>query len=457
MVKKKTGGKVIASGGFGCVFKPALKCKGQTIREKNKITKLMLKKYATEEYNDVMKYETIFKKISNYNKYFLVDGFHLCYPSSLNEQDIENFKKKCSALPKKDINKDNINNSLDKLLALNMPDGGLPIDDFVDNSGSYSTIIDLNNSLVDLLENGIIQMNNHYIFHCDIKDSNILVEKNITDNKIITRLIDWGLSTRYIPFKNDEFPKSWKNRPFQFNTPFSVIIFSDKFIEKYTNFIELNKNVNKTSKIINEVSLKEFIVDFIYYWIKERGTGHFKFINSIMYKLFFNHLKNTSDSEKENNNKLVEIKYTIPYITNYIYIILLNYTRFTDNGQVTFRHYLDEVFIKIVDIYGLISSYYPILQIYYENYNILSVNEMKIFNKIKEIFLVYLYEPIIKPIDLKKLISDFKSLNPLFQEEEKIKFKTLNVLTLTLNKTKRNKSTSTTKSSSSKTRKNKEG
>lgn len=454
MVKKKSGGKVIASGGFGCVFRPALKCKGQTIREKNKITKLMLKKYAIEEYNDVMKYETILKKIPNYNKYFLIDGFHLCYPSNLNEEDIENFKKKCSALPKKDINKDNINSSLDKLLALNMPDGGLPIDDFVDNSGSYSIIIDLNNKLVDLLENGIIPMNNYFIFHCDIKDSNILVDKNNIDHKIMTRLIDWGLSTSYIPFKNNDFPKSWKNRPFQFNTPFSVIIFSDKFIEKYTKFIESNKNINKTT---NEVSLKEFIVDFIYYWIKERGPGHFKFINSIMYKFFFNDLKNTSDSEKENNNKLIETNYTVPYITNYIYHILLNYTTTKDNGQVTFRDYLDEVFIQIVDIYGLISSYYPILQIYYENYHILSVNEMKIFNKIKEIFLVYLYEPRIKPIEIKKLVNDLKSLNPLFQEEEKIKFKTLNVLTLTFNKTKRNKSTSsiTKSSSSSRTLKNK--
>jgi hypothetical protein len=30
------GGKVIASGGFGCVFSPALKCKGSRTRSKNK-------------------------------------------------------------------------------------------------------------------------------------------------------------------------------------------------------------------------------------------------------------------------------------------------------------------------------------------------------------------------------------------------------------------------------------
>ena len=35
-MRQKNGGKVIASGGFGCVFRPALMCKGQTIREKDK-------------------------------------------------------------------------------------------------------------------------------------------------------------------------------------------------------------------------------------------------------------------------------------------------------------------------------------------------------------------------------------------------------------------------------------
>jgi len=453
MSKKKSGGKVIASGGFGCVFRPALKCKGQTSREKNKITKLMLKKYATEEYEDVVKFETTLKKIPNYQKYFLIDGFHLCIPSKLNEEDLEKFKKECTALPKKDIDKDNINESLDKLYALNMPDGGLPIDTFVDKSGSYDIVTQLNNNMIELLLNGIVPMNQYYIFHCDIKDSNVLVENGSnTASKLMTRLIDWGLSTYYIPFKNHDFPKSWRNRPFQFNTPFSVIIFSDKFIEKYSKFIETHKNN------INENMLKPFIVEFIYYWMKERGAGHFKFINSIMYKLFGNEkgLKNMSDSEKEYKKKVVEVQYTIPYITNYISKILLKFTRVKENGKVSFREYLDEVFIKIVDVYGFISCYYPLLQIYHENYFILSNNEMKIFNKIKEIFLVYLYEPRIHPIDLVKLVNDLKSLNPLFDHEERVKAKTMNVLTITMNKTKRNKSTSSTKSTtSSRTRKNK--
>ena len=47
---KTKGGKAIASGGFGCVFKPALECnkKGTRNNKKGEITKLMKIKYAKE-------------------------------------------------------------------------------------------------------------------------------------------------------------------------------------------------------------------------------------------------------------------------------------------------------------------------------------------------------------------------------------------------------------------------
>ena len=38
MIITQKGGKVIASGGFGCVFYPSLKCKTQDLKEHNKIS-----------------------------------------------------------------------------------------------------------------------------------------------------------------------------------------------------------------------------------------------------------------------------------------------------------------------------------------------------------------------------------------------------------------------------------
>ena len=46
---KKTGGKVVGSGGFGCVFRPALKCRGKQRTAKKMISKLMTNKQAHAE------------------------------------------------------------------------------------------------------------------------------------------------------------------------------------------------------------------------------------------------------------------------------------------------------------------------------------------------------------------------------------------------------------------------
>ena len=54
--KKNTkGGKVLASGGFGCVFTPALKCNDSNTRENNKVSKLMETKYSKESHICIMK------------------------------------------------------------------------------------------------------------------------------------------------------------------------------------------------------------------------------------------------------------------------------------------------------------------------------------------------------------------------------------------------------------------
>jgi hypothetical protein len=51
IIQSQDGGKPLASGGFGCVFKPALKCKDKNKERKltNQVSKLMLKKYAKKE------------------------------------------------------------------------------------------------------------------------------------------------------------------------------------------------------------------------------------------------------------------------------------------------------------------------------------------------------------------------------------------------------------------------
>jgi serine/threonine protein kinase len=395
------GGKVIASGGFGCVFDPALKCQGATSREKNKITKLMIERHALEEYEEINNIKQKIDSIPDYNDYFVLSDITICRPAKLTPTDLTHFPKKCSALPKNNITKNNINNSLDKIMALNIPNGGVPVDDYIYDNGSFTKIHNLHVSLVKLLKNGIIQMNKKNIYHCDIKDSNVLVDTTLSDIK--TRLIDWGLSTEYIPFENQRFPSTWRNRPFQFNVPFSVVIFSDAFIEKYTKYLG-------DGGLSQEGELRPFVIDYINFWMKERGAGHYKYINELMFTLFGNDLTSVSESNKP---KIIETQFTMNYIVDYIVNVLVYFTKFKPDGSLNLREYLDNVFIKIVDVWGFITIYYPVIELLSNNYSNLSKQEMKIFRQLQFIFVEYLYKPRHQPIDMNKLYSDLKTLGNL--------------------------------------------
>ena len=397
------GGKVIASGGYGCVFDPALQCEGSKKRELNKISKLMSDSHAIQEYEEINKIKKKLDTIPNYKEYFLIDDVTLCRPAKLTKSDLETFNEKCTALPKDDITKANINTKLDKIMSLNIPNGGLPVDDYIYTNGSFHKIYEIHNSLVLLLKNGILPMNKRNIYHSDIKDSNILI--NDLTEKVDAKLIDWGLTVEYSPKVFSEFPKNWKNRPLQFNVPFSVIIFTDSFYEQYSAYL-------KEGGLIKEYHLKPFVLNYLNSWMKERGAGHYKFINEIVYMLYSNTL--TSVSEK-NKPALVETEITVPLIVNYIIDVLLAYTKFKPDGSLNLREYLNNVYIQILDIWGFIMVYYPVLEMLYNKYDSLKKNELNVFNKIVFLFNEYLYKPRHKHIDISALLTDLNALGKLIR------------------------------------------
>lgn len=400
------GGKVLASGGFGCVFSPALKCEGETKRYTGQISKLMSEKHATEEYEEINKLKDKLDKIRNYEDYFLLYDATLCRPAKLAVTDLTEFTNKCTALPKDNITRANVNQNLDKLMSLNLPNGGLPVDDYIYSNGSFEKMYNIHVALVKLLKKGIIPMNKEFMYHCDIKDSNVLIDDS--GHELKARLIDWGLSTEYTPFQDAPFPRSWRNRPFQYNVPFSVIIFSDAFVEKYSKFIK-DGGYLKDGKKLEEIELKPFVIDFITFWMKERGAGHYRFINDIMFLLFSNDLTE-SDADKP---KVIETQYTMEYLVDYIVDVLMHFTKFRADGTLNLRDYLDTVFIQIVDIWGFICVYYPFIETLGNNYKNLNSTEMLTFKQFKKIFLKYLYYPRHEPINLNTLYTDLRVLGGL--------------------------------------------
>ena len=393
--RNNKGGKVIASGGYGCVFVPALKCEGASKKESNKISKLMTEAHTISEYEEINKIKDELDSIPNYQDYFLINDATLCRPSKLTPSDLKAFSDKCSALPKNNITKNNINDKLDEVMSLNIPNGGLPVDDYLYSNGSLQKMYNVNLALIKLLKKGIIPMNKRNIYHCDIKDSNILI-----DDSEKARLIDWGLSVEYTPSSTIPFPKNWRNRPLQFNVPFSVIIFTDDFYRKYSDYLKDGGEVNKTA-------LKVFVIDYLNYWIKERGPGHYKFINEIIFMLYSSKLSSVSENSKP---VLIETEIAVPIIVNYIVDVLVHYTKFKSDGSLNLREYLNEVYVKIVDVWGFITSYYPMLEMLSNNRVTLNENEIKILEKLEYIFNKYLYTPRHEPYNITELFNNLKAL-----------------------------------------------
>lgn len=406
------GGKVLASGGFGCIFDPALHCNIHSREmdillenDKPQISKLMTTKHAQDEFNQIEKYKKMLSVIPNYENYFLVNNFTLCKPSKLTKSDLKGYQKKCKALKKKGINSRDINNSLNKVMAVNMPYGGIDVENFVEKYYVSSNIIRLNNSLIDLLVNGIVPMNKLNIYHCDIKDGNVLVE--ITETGLITRLIDWGLS---IVVDNPEkgIPRKLYRRPFQFNVPFSSVLFNKDFLTLYNNFLELTSLQNKNPDYFQ---IREFVINYIFIWNDIRGPGHLSAINEIIKKLTIHDLPSIKkDRIKEH---FIEYDFTYYYIVEYLSKILEKYT---NNGNLDLMMYFEDVFLKNVDIWGFTMIYIVLYEDLYKSFNSLNEYQMEFINKIKYIIIHFLYENPITPIYVSALVKELTNLNKVIEK-----------------------------------------
>lgn len=402
------GGKVIGSGGFGCIFEPSLQCEGEIPDNQNqKLSKLMVSKYATDEFNQIQKYQSILRVVPNYADYFLLNDFKLCKPSKLTKLDLQGYGKKCKALKKKGITTSNINKSLDQLLAMNMPNGGIDVEKFVEhhfvNEFTISNMIALNNSLINLLKNGIGPMNKLNVYHCDIKDANVLIK--MEDNKVKTRLIDWGLSVIFDKTKSPiGIPKKLYRRPFQFNVPFSSILFNKDFTLLYNNFLGLHNNPDY-------FQIREFIINYIFIWNDIRGSGHLSSINDMIKKLTIRDL--TAIKTEKIKEHFIEYQFTYYYIVEYLSKIVEKYTR---NGKLELMVYFEDVFLKNIDVWGFTMIYIIFYEKLYKSFNELNEYQMEFITKLKYIIIHYLYESPITPINVSSLVNELTNLNEIIKK-----------------------------------------
>jgi serine/threonine protein kinase len=407
--RAKKGGEAIGSGGFGCIFKPALKCK-DTHKRTNGVSKMSITKYSKQEIHEITRIKRRLHKIKNYEHYFLLDA-DICEPDKLTQQDMTAFNKKCFALTKQNLNEKNINSNLDKVSIINMPDGGMDLKKWLihDDKITRDKIYLLNNAIIKLLVHGIKPMNKAGVIHHDLKDRNILIDK-FAD----ARIIDWGLSGIVV---NHSIPLEIRNRPLQFNTPFSSMILSDEFKLNYNLFLD---RVKSGDVLFNKVNVRNYIINE--YLIKlARYYGYYD-DNVILFKMIFSPAisQETFLSEVKRDN-LIEYGYYLYYLSNYITDILMKYTN--NKLEMNYDKYFMECYLFNSDVFGLMTVYYN----YFEsNIKFIDFDEEKrriYLNRVRSILVEHIYSNGASKINIHKLTQAIRELNDIVNYD-----KTLSVM-----------------------------
>ena len=358
------GGKVVDSGGYGCLFVPPLLCKGDNTKKKNIISKLMTKRLANREHKNNINIQKKLSSIPDWKHYFIF-SIKSCIPKKLTKKDLKQFNKKCKTLTKKKYTKKTINSKIQDLKILQFPYGGKTLENYIylHIANNFNLFVELNNNLINLLKNGIIPMNNKNVFHFDIKDTNILVGDT---NKL--KLIDWGLSD----IVTKELPQHIYNKSVQFNYPFTSILLNTSFLKKLIEFMKKNEKEKNLVLFIKNYYNDE--ISLLY------GDGHFEYLKEV-----FSHF-----TSNKNPHDIV-FKFCANSILQHM-----------KNGIFDHRTYFEKIFIKNVDIWGFLSIYMSFLLIKSKNIDKFKENIEKmlfkhLFNNYTTIDMEDLY------LDLQKL------------------------------------------------------
>lgn len=410
------GGAAIAAGGFGCVFKPALKCKNEPFRQDG-VSKVLTTKYANAEMNEIYKIKSIIKKIPNYNDYFIGLDATMCELDKLTPHDMVNLDTKCENLTKKNIFASTINYELDKVKSINLPYGGLEMLTFLNEKKlTPETFIKTNNALIKLLKNGVDPMNKLKLFHNDLKASNILI-----DNDFNARIIDWGLSGIQ---KSNEIPNIIRTRPFMFNMPYSICLFNSEFkpfLEETIHSLLMQLNIQSPVSLKEiKQEIKMFMIKWLYEFMSENGQGHYNYISSYVKKLLFIDVSDfpnkvvLADVDSIYYDNIVSLEFVNHYIVDSLTDIVIEYTGL--DGIFNEKEYFNNVFKHNADIWGFLTCYTDdfIRALLDDKTNELLVEDAtELFYAIKNIAHKYMFnaKQSTRPIDLDVLERDLFALN----------------------------------------------
>lgn len=390
IMRSKNGGKAIAAGTFGCVFKPSLKCSDGREGYKNGVSKLLSIKDAKEEMEVINNVMPIISNIPNNERYFIPNvemPFYDCMIGDLTNSDLDNSIVCKNLRYISELNQDEFDEAklyIEKYKSnfriIQQSYGGLELTKYISKSSNIQnmeTLQIINKNLCDLMKNGIVQMNKRGLLHLDLKSQNMVIDPDT----LLIRVIDWGFAKNINNYTNlnDLFGITKDNInnkiipnllawTVMFNVPPSSILFDKSTVE----FIDKYYNGNNLQRIL----------DVIY--SNHEDDGHFPIILKNIRVLGFT----TPDQQL-----LVWAKFLAEIISKY-----------TKNSKFDAFKYFEEVYRHNVDIFSVLLTYINLIE------------TEKIPNQylptLKNICYRYMYSPeiAVTKIDVNKLTEELTNL-----------------------------------------------
>lgn len=373
-----TGGKAIGAGSYGCVFRPSIPCR-YSDRKTGQISKLMTRREARKELAEMNKVRKLIPKNSKIARHILLHGAEMCVPSSFTPSDFTNFDNECRGplgLNKR-ISLESLNRTRSSYRVINMTDGGEALSTQIQKigqdicNGRYASFKTLNTKLVNLLKDAVFPINKLDLIHLDLKPANIVTNQSVPGKPLA--IIDWGLAS----VGHGEIYKRVSNKPLQYNLPFTCVLLKDTINR------EISRYFWEQGDSLSFNGLAEYLLGLSI----KANPGHAAVIRDSIHLI-----------DEKLNPSLV--------VTNYLAAALKKYSVKEGTGiRFLTRKYIDEVFSKNADLWGVLSCYADILEVCHRDTPLVA--------SVRRLLIEYMFSPkyAARPISEKKFLDDLKSLS----------------------------------------------
>ena len=388
--RTKRAGIAIASGTYGCVFRPPLHCKNssQTYDPSKYVSKLMKRNEVYEEVYEVRRIKNIL--LSTVTRDYIDKYFILAKDEDTCKINVDTSTKKgrdnitnlesgekggthdCNKIyPSASFIKKHPNN----YELLNMIDGGSDLSEFLSREAlTVQSFNKLNDSLIDLFENGLAKMNSLGIYHCDLKTLNMVYKDHV-------RIIDWGMtSILEVPFTKENFRVNERairiHQEMYYGLPFTNTLL-------FTHFEDIKKNYNTKDNYKQE--------------LKQAYTNE----SPLMYLATLDHY---NKHENKSGKSLIDI-------------IIDNQAAVVYSGMSK-EDFFNKVFFKNADIFGFLQIYIKISN------NIKKTKDATlklVTDNIKSLINKYILSDnyAVKPYSISEIATDLKNLTKTNSSLEK--------------------------------------